>query len=297
MGQRGRGQITLGSPNYPSSLKEILDPPDPLYYVGDFKSSLFDRVLAVVGSRAVTMYGEWAVKTIVGEVASAGITIVSGFMYGVDALAHQAALDVGGLTVAVMAGGVDTIFPAYQKGLYEGIVKAGLAVSEYLKPVSGKWTFARRNRIIAGLAHAVLVVEAAPGSGSLLTAKLAKKYGRKLMAIPGNLNARNSVGTMQLIKNGGEMITCGDDILKFFYGTSNNYRSKRLYADNKRLFNGRARDLSYKIMKVLTNESLTADELALRLKVPASDTFIALTALTVAGEVLERDGRFYAHCG
>ena len=163
------GELKRCDADYPVLLNNVSDAPDPLYFIGQHNKVIFNNTLAVVGSRAVTLYGEWVVDNIVKEVARYGVTIVSGFMYGVDALSHQAALDVGGFTIAVMAGGIRKIFPRYQEQLYCDITENGLIVSEYIEGAEGKWMFARRNRIVAGLSHAVLVVEAAESSGSLIT--------------------------------------------------------------------------------------------------------------------------------
>jgi len=277
------------------------DAPDPLYFVGDCKKMIFNNTLAVVGSRAVTMYGEWVVNNIVKDVARYGVTIISGFMYGVDALSHRAALDVGGTTIAVMAGGVGTIFPKYQERLYYDIAEKGLVVSEFCDiQAQGKWTFARRNRIVAGLSYAVLIVEAAEASGSLITASYAKQYGRQILAIPGNLNSRNSYGTTQLLRDGAKMITCADDVLELYFGDSSNYRQGISSAVNKRLMLDEdeepiGKDIPQKVFDLLYLEPLSSDEVAARLCIPVTDVLKVVTGLCIVGTVVDKDGKYYVN--
>ena len=162
--------IAKGDSNYPKLLKEIgKEAPKALYYKGVLDDNIFKNCLAVVGSRRMTTYGKDVIEKIVGEVAAAGLTIVSGFMYGCDAQAHKVALRFGGSTIAVMPCGIDKIHPSHQVELYHDILnKKGLAISEYDGGVlPTNWMYPRRNRIVAGLSRAVLIIEAALGSGSL----------------------------------------------------------------------------------------------------------------------------------
>ncbi len=288
--------VTRDCPDYPALLNKISGAPDRLYYLGDFKPELFNNTLAVVGSRAVTMYGEWVVNTIIKTVAQCGITIVSGFMYGIDALAHKAALGVGGTTVAVMAGGVDYIFPQHQADLYWEIAQKGMVISEYHRPdFGGKWMFAKRNRIVAGLSSATLVVEAGQKSGSLITAGFAKEYGRQLFAVPGNLNAPNSFGTLQLLKNGATMVTCADDILKHYFPYPNNYRQKARGALNKRLKLGVEDGETAIVAKLLHLEPLSVDELAQKSQLSVASVLRAVTGLGVLGHIKEEGGKYYVN--
>jgi len=182
------------------------------------KFDIFNNCLGVVGSRKLTHYGEQAIERIVGELAMSSITIVSGFMYGGDALAHQTAIRVGGRTIAVMPCGIDRISPEDQKELYNDILEnQGMIISEYEGEMApALWTYPRRNRIVAGLSQAILVIEAGEKSGSLITANLAKKFKRKIFAVPGPITSSVSVGTNRLIKDGAEMVTDAKDILRWF---------------------------------------------------------------------------------
>lgn len=290
------GEVYRQHPDYPVLLNRVPDAPDPLYVLGNCSDlSIYDNTLAVVGSRAVTMYGEWVIETIVKEVARFGVTIVSGFMYGVDALAHKAALAVGGKTIAVMAGNIGNVFPSYQQDLYDDIVANGLVVSERReKGAEGKWMFVRRNRIVAGLSHAVLVVEAGEASGSLITANFAKEYGRQILAIPGNLNCGNSFGTTWLLKDGATLVSCADDVLQLYF-TSDNYRARLTDSVNRRLLIEDTDEDAQNVMNMLYLEPLSADEISLKLKIPLKEVLRILTGLSMYNGVIERDGRFYVN--
>ncbi|MBU0649849.1 DNA-processing protein DprA [Patescibacteria group bacterium] len=289
-------ELARNSREYPDLLKKVSGAPDPLYYLGDLKPQVFANTLAVVGSRAVTTYGEWVVNTIVKDMASCGISIVSGFMYGVDALAHRVALAAGGNTIAVMAGGINCIFPKYQKALYYDIAERGLIVSEYAgSSFGGGWMFARRNRIVAGLSYATLVVEAGEGSGSLITAKYAMQYGRPVWAVPGNLNLPNAYGTTQLLREGAKMLTCADDLLSYYFPTSNNYRQAIHGAVNKRLKLKSGDETSQKVLDALYIEPLTIDELTHRLHLSVEQILRSATGLCILGQVQERAGRYYVN--
>jgi len=225
--------VTIQDKNYPKLLKQIgKDAPKQLYYKGKWNKEIFNHCLAVVGSRRMTIYGRQVAERIVGEVASAGVTIVSGFMYGVDATAHQAALKVGGRTIAVMPCGIDLIHPEYQQDLYAEILNnQGLIVSEYegsMQPAL--WTYPRRNRIVAGLCQAALIIEAGEQSGSLITAEFAKKFKRKVFAVPGPITSENSKGISQLLKEGAAAATCAGDILRE-YGFSSRFTPEGPYTD------------------------------------------------------------------
>ncbi|MBL7085127.1 MAG: DNA-protecting protein DprA [Candidatus Omnitrophica bacterium] len=207
--------VKFGDARYPRLLKEIDSPPKKLYYKGNWDSSIFKNCLAVVGSRRMTTYGKLITSKLVSEVAMAGVTVVSGFMFGIDATAHKAAIDVGGRTIAVMPCGIDIIHPEHQEDLYKEILESnGLILSEFANtfPVA-LWTYPKRNRIVAGLSCATMVVEAGEKSGSLITAGFAKKYKRRLLAVPGPLTSASSKGTAQLIKQGADIVTSAEDVL------------------------------------------------------------------------------------
>ncbi len=212
-----KGEIKIDSEKYPSLLAKTKNPPRRLRYRGAFDENIFQSTLAVVGSRKATGYGRVVTEKLVQELAKEGTTIVSGFMYGIDALAHRAALSVGGRTIAVMPCGVDVIHPEYQKSLFYEIEKKGLILSEFEDDFPpDKWTYPKRNRIVVGLSVATLVIEAAERSGSLISASFAKDYGRAVFAVPGEITSGVSRGTNKLIKKGAKIVTCAEDISYFF---------------------------------------------------------------------------------
>ncbi len=294
---------------YPKLLKGTKgQAPKQLYYKGKYDKNIFQNCLAVVGSRRLTSYGKEAAERIVGEIAMNGITIVSGFMYGGDAVAHSAAIRVGGRTIAVMPCGVDRINPEYQKALYNEILEnKGLIISEYkgnMQPFL--WTYPQRNRIVAGLSQAVLVLEAGEKSGSLITANLAKKFGRKVFALPGPIGSKLSEGTNWLIKEGAEMVLSSEDILKYFdSGASKDVRhsvsnvssrhsepkaknlSTRSFA-NAQDDKGKSQDnkgIEQKILEELEIEPLGIDEMARKMSVSAAELGVKLSIMEISGQI------------
>ncbi len=199
--------------DFPNLLTEVSDCPERIIARG----TIWDNskyVIAVVGSRKVTNYGRAAVEMIVPKLAQAGIIVASGLAIGVDSLAHQAALNAGGQTVAVLPSSLDKVYPARHARLAEDIVKnRGVLISEYSSnPKPHRYDFVARNRIIAGISHATLIIEAASKSGSLITADFALQGGRTVFAVPGNINSQMSVGTNRLIKDGATPISSAQDI-------------------------------------------------------------------------------------
>ncbi len=207
-------EVGLPDKQYPPQLREIAYPPKQLYLRGNLNNDI--PMLAVVGSRNNSSYGEAITKSLCSDLIKAGFGIVSGLAYGIDSIAHKTALDQGGYTVAVMAGGLHDIYPRGRKGLGEDIVKqSGALVSEYPSGTEPKRQyFAIRNRIISGLSIGVIVIEAAESSGSLITAKFALEQNRQVMAVPGNSNSELSQGTNELIRQGAGLVTNIEDVLE-----------------------------------------------------------------------------------
>lgn len=210
-------KITIQDKNYPPLLKEIHDPPQELYVWGNLKPKE-KYPLAVVGTRNVSQYGKQVTTELVTELAKQGLTIISGLALGIDGLAHQSALDTNARTIAVLGSGFYHLYPREHKKLAENIVKSGGAViTEYppdAKPTQK--TFPARNRIIAGLALGVLVIEAPMRSGALITARHALEQNREVFAVPGSIYNKNSDGTNNLIKMGAKPVTNPEDILESF---------------------------------------------------------------------------------
>jgi len=217
-------KLTLTSSDYPETLREIASAPKELYILGNLSLLLNKPRLAVVGSRKVTVYGRQVTQQLAGEAARRGIVIVSGLALGVDGLAHQAALESGGKTIAVLPSGLDKIYPASHHQLAKRILeKGGVLITEYPSGTEPfKTNFIARNRIVSGLSDGVLITEAAEKSGTLHTANFALEQGRTVMAVPGNINSPLSQGTNNLIKAGATAVTDVRDIfyaLNLPYGT------------------------------------------------------------------------------
>jgi DNA processing protein len=203
-------KLAVTDPAYPDQLRQIASPPQRLFICGQLPDA---PMVAIVGTRRPTDYGRRVTYQLASELAQAGIAIVSGLAYGLDAVAHQAALDAGGKTVAILAGGLDVIYPAGHRRLAQDILtKGGALVSENdSDSMSFKSSFPARNRIISGLSLAVIVPEA--GSGSMITASHALGQDRLVMAVPGNITSYPSAGPNNLIKAGAIPITDSSDVL------------------------------------------------------------------------------------
>jgi len=284
--------VEIQDKRYPELLKKIKGAPKRLYYRGEYDDDIFKNCLAVVGSRRLTSYGRRMTQLLVSEIAASGITIVSGFMYGGDEAAHQATVEVGGRTIAVMPCGIDLIHPEYQEELYQKILdNRGLILSEFEGSFSpALWTYPKRDRIVAGLSQAVLVVEAGLVSGTFITVGHAKSFGRKIFAVPGPLTSEVSKGTAQLIKQGAEIVTEASDVLKHFG------RVVRSEASHKgALHQGLIGldGLEKKIMDNLKREPLEADSLARILSLPVSKISADLSLMQIKGFIKQEGNKYY----
>lgn len=199
---------------YPSLLAEIPAPPPVLYYRGELLET--DRIaVAIVGTRKVTAYGREMTARLAGDLARAGVTIVSGLARGIDGVAHEAALNAGGRTIAVLGSGINRIYPPEHRNLAARIAEQGAVLSDYLPdtPPDGV-NFPPRNRIISGLSLGVVVVEAPDRSGAMITVDFAADHGRDVFAVPGPVLAANSTGTNRLIREGARLVRSADDVLE-----------------------------------------------------------------------------------
>lgn len=208
--------LTWCDPAYPALLREIAASPPVLYLKGRL-SEADQFALAVVGTRSADSYGQQVTERLVTELARGQVTVVSGLALGIDALAHHAALEAGGRTIAVLACGLDIVYPARNAKLARRIVESGQGalMSEYplgVQPESGN--FPARNRIISGLSQGVLVVEAGERSGALITAEFASKQGREIFAVPGNIFSSRCQGTNRLLHDGAHLVMEVKDILE-----------------------------------------------------------------------------------
>jgi len=202
-------EISLNAKGYPARLRQIVQAPEKLFVTGvSLEKLLTQPCVAIVGSRKVSAYGKAVTTKLAGELARQGIVIISGLAIGVDALAHRAALEAGGPTIAVLPCGLDRIYPANHYRLAQEIIKQGGAlVTEYpAGAITYPYNFVARNRIVSGLSDGVLIPEAARKSGTLHTAHFALEQGKEVMAVPGSITSQTSGGTNNLLKTGATLV-------------------------------------------------------------------------------------------
>jgi DNA processing protein len=272
--------LTLGSPVFPEVLRHIPSPPKTLYHQGAPLAELLERPrVAIVGSRSITPYGRQVTGELAGKLAGQGLVIISGLALGVDAAAHQAALAADGLCIAVLPGPLDKIVPATNRRLAMKILaRGGVLVSEY---ASGEQPFRQnfiaRNRLVSGLAQAVVITEAAEKSGSLYTADFALDQGRDVMAVPGNITNLGSVGTNTLIKRGkAGAITSYIDVLN----------TLNLQVHGRPVHTVRGRNAHEQtVIDLLAQGISDGDELLRGSQLSASEFNQALTMLEIGGLV------------
>lgn len=206
--------LTLQDKNYPANLRHIYQPPSIIYFRGEVL--LEDNIaVAVVGSRRATDYGLGNAERLGFELASRGVTVISGLARGIDTAAHKGALRAGGRTIAVLGSGLDVMYPSENKRLADEITRYGAVISEFEPDAPpARHNFPKRNRIISGLSLGVVIVEAAKRSGSLITADFALEQGREVFALPGKVGSFTSEGTHNLIKQGAKLIESIEDIVE-----------------------------------------------------------------------------------
>lgn len=206
--------LTWADDDYPPLLREIPSSPPVLYVRGQLVPA-DEWAVAVVGTRRMSAYGEAVTRQLVGDLVAAGLTIVSGLALGVDALAHQVALERGGRTIAVLGSGVDQLYPARNRGVATRVMRQGAVVSDYpLGTPPDATNFPPRNRIISGLARGTLIIEAGERSGALITAAFALDQGREVLAVPGSILSRSSRGPNTLIRDGATPVLEAEDVIR-----------------------------------------------------------------------------------
>jgi DNA processing protein len=206
--------VAIVDPEYPPLLREMVDPPFALFYRGDL-SQLQKPLVAMVGSRRASAYGSNAAAHLARQLVSAGVVIVSGLARGIDAASHQAALDAGGATIAVLGTGIDIVYPRSNARLTREIASRGLLLTEFpagTPPLAAN--FPIRNRVISGICLGTVIVEATGRSGSLITARTAAEQGREVFAVPGSIFSAGSEGTHRLIQYGAKLVHDANDILE-----------------------------------------------------------------------------------
>ena len=211
----GGDVLILDDGSYPALLREIDDPPIVLYVKGDWQACFDQPGVGVIGSRMCSTYGENASEMLARDLASRGLTVVSGLARGIDTAAHRGAIRGQGKTVAVVGTGIDNVYPRENNGLVREIFSSGGCIASQFPlgtpPLAENFPY--RNRIISGLSHGVLIIEASERSGSLITARLAMEQNREVMAVPGNITSSNSFGTNYLIKSGAKLVQQWQDVV------------------------------------------------------------------------------------
>lgn len=274
----------LTTAEYPSLLTEIPDPPKQLFVRGDLphRNTI---LLCVVGSRKYSDYGKSACHHLITGLKNLPVTIVSGLALGIDTIAHSAALETHLQTIAVPGSGIDprVIYPACNRELSEKIISTGGGLISEYEPTfrATTWSFPKRNRIMAGMCHAILIIEAQEKSGTLITARLASEYNRDVLAVPGSLFSSHTTGPHRLIRDGATPITCQKD-LKDALGFENS-RTDRTYEN----CTPHERILIKLLVTPQKRESLRASNLSI------DDINVALTLLDMKGYIREQYGKIY----
>ena len=281
--------ILIEDTDYPEDLKNIKDAPKVLYYRGVLPSH-DEKCFAIVGTRHCSPYGQQVALKISGELADAGLTIVSGMAPGIDTFSHRAVIEKRKRTIAVLGTGLDekSVYPKTNLELSKKIIEfGGCLISELPEGTNGsKFTFPKRNRIISGLSLAVLIVEAKIKSGSLITADYAKKQNKKLFAVPGPIYSSNSAGPNKLIKEGAKLVENANDILDNlgFLNLRQTIKTEVEAENNEEKL----------ILEVLEEGSLYVDKIIEKTKLNASVTAKTLALMEISGKVRSLGGNVYS---
>lgn len=274
--------ITIDDRNYPSLLKEIDDPPYVLYVKGNTN---FDELsISIVGTRNPSLYGLKMAEKFASELSSVGFTIISGLARGIDTAAHIGALRSGGKTIGVMGSGFKNFYPPENKKIEKEIIKNGAIITEFpsnTKPE--KFNFPRRNRIISGLSKGVIVIEAGPKSGALITANFALEQGRDVFALPGRVDTIYSKGTNKLLKEGAILVETTEDILSAL----NIKIEKKEKKEEIKLENDEE-----KILNIL-EEPLQLEEILIKTGISPEKLFPLLTGMQIKGFIEELPGKVF----
>ncbi len=281
--------VFLGDKDYPSLLSQLEDAPDVLFVQGTLSDRGLQKSVGIVGSRRTSRYGSTQARKIAGELARNGVCIISGLALGIDTAAHEGALKANGPTIGVLGSGHGHFYPSENKAMAKRMLETGGAViSEFPPDTPGlPYQFPVRNRIISGLSHALLLIEAAEKSGTHSTVNHALHQGREVFALPGNVDAPGSALPLKLLKEGAAICTCGEDIL---YAMGWQEQTPVQLS----LMEGDPEAENDVILKALQMEEKTLEELIDITGLPANELSIQLTLLELSGQVERRAGRAYA---
>lgn len=281
-------EIKIEEKAYPQLLKKIKNPPRTLYVLGKILEK--EKCVAVVGTRRCTDYGKEVAREIAGNLAEAGLTIVSGFAPGIDTFAHLAAIEKGKRTIAVLGTGLDkkSIYPKSNLKLVEKILEnGGCLISEYPPGTKGtRFTFPQRNRIISGLSLGVVVIEARLKSGALITAKYAREQKRKVFAVPGSIYSQTSKGCHFLIKSGAKLVEGAEDIFEEL-GLGEKRVKEKVEGEN---------DEENLILEILKEGALSSDLIIEKTKLSPQKVLALLSILEIKGKIKNLGGNIFAIC-
>ncbi|PIP87024.1 DNA-protecting protein DprA [Candidatus Campbellbacteria bacterium CG22_combo_CG10-13_8_21_14_all_36_13] len=275
---------------FPPLLKEINDPPKTLYLRGEYPDVVQNKFLCVVGSRKYSNYGKEATKTIISGLRGYPIVIVSGLAMGIDTIAHESAIENGLKTIAIPGSGLSqkVIYPRVNFNLAERIIKNGGVLMSEFEPgfKATPWSFPQRNRIMAGISHAVLVIEANEKSGTLITARLACEYNRDVYVVPGSIFQESSKGPHMFLKIGATPITSSADILNEFGFGDGDKETNKLFDDVE------LTDDERKILNIL-DEPTDKETIIEKAGLPVHRVSIALSTLEMKGFIKENMGQIF----
>jgi len=281
--------VNIKDSSYPFCLRKIKNPPEKLFYIGKLPEKK-EKLFAIVGTRMASHYGKQVALEIAGDLAENNLIIVSGLAPGIDTFSHSAAVERKKRTIAVLGTGLDkkSIYPQSNLKLAEEILENnGCLISEYPATTRGtRFTFPKRNRIIAGLSLGVLVIEAKEKSGSLITARYAFQQNKKVFAVPGSIYSSNSKGCHYLIKKGAQLIENANDILEVLKIKSfKNKRGQEISGENKE---------EILILETLKEEALNIEKIIEKTKLSASAVASNLAILEIKGKIKNLGGNIYA---
>lgn len=271
--------ITYQDKDYPEALKHITNPPARLFIKGDLKNCNLNKTLGVVGSRKATPYILEILTKLIKDLPANDITIISGMAYGTDTCAHRASLDANLKTIAVLGSGLDNIYPATNKSLFEEIINGnGAAISEYYPTTAPMaWQFPHRNRIVSGLSQGVILAEGAQKSGALITARLATEQNKELLCIPGQVTNPNTYGPHKLIKEGAALITSAQDIMDAMDWQA------ELVLQCQKIDKIKLLDNEEKVYKTLSLEPKSIDNIIKETDLSTAELMVILTSLELQG--------------
>jgi len=309
--------LTMEDPHYPEHLAEVYDPPLALFSRGSYDWATPSPAVAIVGTRKPSAYGQRMAEKLGEQLAARGITVVSGMAAGIDTAAHQGAMNAGGQTLAVLGCGVDIVYPSENAELMHRILQQGAVVSSFpmtVKPSRGHFPY--RNRIISGLSLGVVVIEAPPNSGALITARNAAEQGREVFAVPGRAGERNAMGPHSLIRQGAKLAESVDDIVAELdlpshirqmsqppmppqaepetllpqTSATRAQAAPSAPAPSRDHLNAQERD----VLSALSSEGSFVDEVALACRIPVSQALSTLTMLELKGLARQFSGKRFA---